>query len=176
MTKASFAITILYIEFEHGEIFSCSKLLEGDVLFLEKLLISACLMGIHCRYNGERKAIPEIDALMKKYDLIPVCPEQLGGLKTPREPSEISGEKVLTKSGSDVTAEYIRGAEETLRLGKLLGAKKALLKAKSPSCGSGTIHDGSFSGKLKDGYGITAKLLSENGFEIYDETKAGDLL
>ena len=145
-------------------------------VFLEKLLISACLMGIHCRYNGERKAIPEIGALMEKYELIPVCPETLGGLPTPREPSEILGEKVLAKSGKDVTAEYLLGAEEALRLGKLLGAKKALLKAKSPSCGSGIIHDGSFSGKLKDGYGITAKLLLENGFEIYDETKVGELL
>lgn len=143
---------------------------------MEKLLISACLMGIHCRYNGERKAIPEIGALMEKYELIPVCPETLGGLPTPRDPSEILGEKVLTNSGVDVTAEYIRGAEEALRLGKLLGAKKALLKAKSPSCGSGIIHDGSFSGKLKDGYGITAKLLLEKGFEIYDETKVGELL
>ncbi len=143
---------------------------------MEKLLISACLLGVRCRYDGESKPIPETDALIKKYDLIPVCPEQLGGLKTPREPSEISGEKVLTNSGVDVTAEYIRGAEEALRLGKLLGAKKALLKAKSPSCGSGIIHDGSFSGKLKDGYGITAKLLLENGFEIYDETKVGELL
>lgn len=143
---------------------------------MEKLLISACLLGVRCRYDGLIKPLSEIPALLEKYELIPVCPEQLGGLKTPREPSEISGEKVLTNSGVDVTAEYIRGAEEALRLGKLLGAKKALLKAKSPSCGSGIIHDGSFSGKLKDGYGITAKLLLENGFEIYDETKVGELL
>ena len=143
---------------------------------MEKLLISACLLGVRCRYDGESKPIPEIDALTEKYELIPVCPEILGGLKTPREPSEISGEKVLTKSGADVTAEYIRGAEETLRLGKLLGAKKALLKAKSPSCGKNIIHDGSFSGALIPGEGITAKLLSENGFEIYDETEIGKLL
>ncbi len=147
-----------------------------EVVILEKLLISACLLGVRCRYDGESKPIPEIDALMKKYDFIPVCPEQFSGLPTPRAPSEILGEKVLTKDGKDVTEEYKRGAEETLRLGKMFGAKKALLKAKSPSCGSGTIYDGSFSGKLKDGYGITAKLLSENGFEIYDETKVGELL
>ena len=133
-------------------------------------------MGIHCRYNGERKAIPEIGALMEKYELIPVCPETLGGLPTPRDPSEILGEKVLAKSGKDVTAEYLLGAEEALRIGKMFGAKKALLKAKSPSCGHNIIHDGSFSGGLIAGNGVTAKLLFENGFEIYDETEVDKLL
>ena len=105
-----------------------------------------------------------------------MCPEQLGGLPTPRLPCEIRCGKVIRKDGGDVTEAYSRGASETLRIAKLSGAKKALLKAKSPSCGAGKIYDGSFSGRLTDGYGITAKLLTENGIEVFSEDCIGKLL
>lgn len=138
---------------------------------MEKLLISACLLGVSCRYDGKSKPMENIGKLMEKYELIPVCAEIFGGLPTPRVPSEISGEKVITSEGKDVTAEYLKGAEEVLRLGKLFGAKKALLKERSPSCGSGIIHDGKFDGGLVPGFGKTAALLIENGFEVYGESE-----
>ena len=115
---------------------------------MEKLLISACLLGVSCRYDGKSKPLSGTQKLFEKYELIPVCAEIFGGLPTPRVPAEIQGEKVITYDGRDVTAEYLKGAEEVLRLGKLFGAKKALLKEKSPSCGSGIIHNGKFDGGL----------------------------
>ena len=137
---------------------------------MEKLLISACLLGVSCRYDGKSKPLPEAEKLFEKYELIPVCAEFFGGLPTPRVPAEISGEKVLTAEGRDVTAEYLKGAEEVLRLGKLFGAKKALLKERRPSCGNGIIHNGKFDGGLVPGFGKTAALLLENGFEVFGES------
>ena len=137
---------------------------------MEKLLISACLLGVSCRYDGKSKPNENVIKLMEKYELVPVCAEIMGGLPTPRVPAEISGEKVITKDGRDVTQEYIKGAKEVLRLGKLFGAKKALLKEKSPSCGSGIIHNGKFDGGLVPGFGKTAALLIENGFEVFGES------
>ncbi|MBQ5357187.1 MAG: DUF523 domain-containing protein, partial [Oscillospiraceae bacterium] len=93
---------------------------------MEKLLISACLLGVSCRYDGKSKPLSGTQKLFEKYELIPVCAEIFGGLPTPRVPAEIQGEKVVTSDGRDVTAEYVKGAEEVLRLGKLFGAKKAL--------------------------------------------------
>ncbi|MGI5935337.1 MAG: DUF523 domain-containing protein [Oscillospiraceae bacterium] len=116
------------------------------------ILVSACLLGVNCRYNAVPGAAPGVLALMEHHTLIPVCPEQLGGLPTPREPAEIRGDVVLSKNGMDVTENYRRGAEETLRLAKLCGCKYAALKERSPSCGYGKIYDGSFSGTLTDGY------------------------
>lgn len=101
--------------------------------------------------------------------MILICPEVWGGLTTPRDPSEVLGDKVFSNKGKDVTENFKRGAEETLKLAKKFGIKKALLKAKSPSCGSGKIYDGTFSRTIVDGYGITAKLLKENGIEIISE-------
>ena len=118
----------------------------------------------------------DIEKLMEKYELVPVCAEIFGGLPTPRVPAEISGEKVLTAEGKDVTAEYIKGAEEVLRLGKIFGAKKALLKERSPSCGSGIIHNGKFDGGLVPGFGKTAALLVENNFEVFGESEIEKLL
>ena len=152
-------------------IFSCSK-----EIFMEKLLISACLLGVSCRYDGKSKPIDGISKLMEKYELIPVCAEIFGGLSTPRVPAEISGEKVITADGRDVTAEYLKGAEEVLRLGKLFGAKKALLKERSPSCGSGIIHNGKFDGGLVPGFGKTAALLLENGFEVFGESQIKEIV
>lgn len=143
---------------------------------MEKLLISACLLGVSCRYDGESKPLSNIEKLMEKYELIPVCAEIFGGLPTPRIPAEIIGEKVITKDGRDVTAEYLRGANEVLRLGKLFGCKKALLKERSPSCGNGIIYSGAFDGTLKEGFGKTAELLIKNGFEIFGESDIETLL
>lgn len=144
----------------------------------EPLLISACLLGASCRYDGKSKPLdePSLKALGERFQLIPVCSEQLGGLPTPRLPCEIKCGLVIRKDGEDITEAYRRGASETLRLAKLSGAKKALLKAKSPSCGAGKIYDGSFSGRLTDGYGITAKLLTENDIEVFSEDCIGKLL
>ena len=143
---------------------------------MEKLLISACLLGVSCRYDGKSKPIENIEKLMEKYELIPVCAEIFGGLPTPRVPAEIIGGKVFTAEGKDVTEEYLKGAEEVLRLGKIFGAKKALLKERSPSCGSGIIHNGKFDGGLVPGFGKTAELLMENGFEVFGETEIEKLL
>ncbi|MDK2918065.1 MAG: hypothetical protein PWQ37_798 [Candidatus Petromonas sp.] len=143
------------------------------------ILVSACLVGVNCRYNGKSSMNKNlIDFLMGKNYVI-ICPEQLGGLPTPRKPSEIvDGDghdvlkgktKVLDNEDRDVTGFFIKGAKETLKIADLYGAKTAILKANSPSCGSKKIYDGSFSGKLKDGKGVTAALLKENGILVLDE-------
>ncbi len=141
-----------------------------------KLLVSACLLGVACRYDGCAKPIPEIQRLAQRYDLIPVCPEIFGGLPTPRPPCELVDGSVLTRKGADMTAAYEKGAAETLKLARLFGCHAALLKARSPSCGSGKIYDGSFSGTLKDGYGITARLLHRENIRIYNECEIEELL
>lgn len=142
----------------------------------EKLLISACLLGIGCRYDGGRVRKIDYTTLLHKYELIPVCPEIYGGLPTPRVPSERIGDKVMMKDGRDVTENYNRGMEHTVMIAEALGAHKALLKAKSPSCGKGYIYDGSFSGVLTEGNGVTAERLIELGFEVYTEDEADKLL
>ena len=140
---------------------------------MEKLLISVCLLGAATRYDA--KSVRAIDgaaleSLKKKYELVPICPEIYGGLPTPRTPSERVCEKVIMKDGTDVTENYKKGADEALKLCELLGIKKALLKAKSPSCGRGLIYDGSFSGVLTEGNGVTAELLLKSGVEVFLET------
>lgn len=132
----------------------------------EKILVSACLLGTNCKYSGGNNYSEEVMEYLKDYEIIPICPEQLGGLPTPRPASEIIGDKVINNEGTDVTSNYQKGAEEALKIAKLLGIKKALLKAKSPSCGNGKIYDGTFSGTLIDGDGITTKLLKENNIEV----------
>lgn len=133
------------------------------------ILVSACLLGINCRYDGKSKPNEKVIRLATKELLIPVCPEQLGGLPTPREPSEISNGRVFTISGKDVTKEFEKGAHETLTIAKLLNAKEAILKQRSPSCGYGQNYDGTFSGKLIKGDGVTASLLKRNGIRIITE-------
>ena len=135
----------------------------------ERILVSACLLGINCKYDGNNNKNEKLIEYLKDKEIIPICPEQLGGLKTPRVPSEIVGDKVLTKDRQDVTKEYQKGAEESLYIAKLLGVKKAILKSKSPSCGNKKIYDGTFSKKAITGSGITAKLLKENGIEVFNE-------
>jgi len=132
-------------------------------------ICSACLLGAKCRYDGKGKENEKIIKLSQKEILIPVCPEQLGGLSTPREPAEQQGGKVFTKSGSDVTEEFKRGAEEVLKITKMYNIKEAILKQKSPSCGSDKVYDGTFSGKVIKGDGVTTSLLKQNGIKVVTE-------
>ena len=146
---------------------------------MEKLLISSCMLGISSRYDGASKQVFSeeiLAALAEKYQLVPFCPEIYGGLPTPRVPSERVGNRVMMKDGRDVTENYARGAKEALRLCKVLGIGKALLKERSPSCGINGIYDGSFSGTLTSGMGVAAELLSENGIEVFGESSVRQLL
>ena len=140
-----------------------------------KILISACLLGVCCRYDGASKPHPLAAALAERHILVPVCPEQLGGLPTPRPPAERRDGRVATQSG-DVTEQYRRGAEETLKLCKLFGCEVAVLKERSPSCGHGQVYDGTFSGALTAGDGVTAELLTTNGIPVYGESQIKALL
>ena len=115
-------------------------------------------------------------ALAERHTLVPACPEQLGGLATPRPPAERRGDRVVTKTGADVTEAYRRGAEETLRLCRLLGCEAAVLKERSPSCGCGAIYDGTFTGTVVPGDGLTAELLLAAGIEVLGETRIAELL
>lgn len=140
---------------------------------MEKLLISACLLGEPCRYDGLSKPLDEkkLAALRKRYELIPVCPEQAGGLPTPRIPSERRGARVINRAGEDVTAQFRRGAAEALRLARENGCERALLKERSPSCGSGEIYDGSFTGRVVSGDGVAAEALKAAGVRVCGETQ-----
>lgn len=144
----------------------------------QPLLISACLLGLACRYDGCSKPLsPEIlGALTARYCLVPVCPEQMGGLPTPRTPAERVGAKVLTRDGIDVTQAYHQGAKQALLLAWLLGCTQALLKEFSPSCGFGTVYDGSFSRHKIPGNGVLGDLLAEQGIRIWGERAANELL
>ena len=133
------------------------------------ILVSSCLLGCACRYKGDDCKNERILALAKEHVLLGVCPEQMGGLETPRAPSEIVVYKVMSNAGRDVTAEYRKGAEAALYLAQLNRADFAILKAKSPSCGKGLIYDGTFSGSKVPGNGVTAALLLENGIPVYTE-------
>ena len=138
--------------------------------------MSACLLGVNCRYDGGGKAIAGIAELMGLAELIPVCPEILGGLPTPRTPSERRDGRVIAHDGRDVTAAFRRGAEEARKLAELFGARTALLKERSPSCGSGEIYDGSFSGGLMPGDGVAAELLKSSGIEVFGESRIEELI
>ncbi|MFW6008755.1 MAG: DUF523 domain-containing protein [archaeon] len=137
------------------------------------IIISACLAGVNCKYNGENNKNDKALQLVNKGKAIILCPEILGGLDIPRIPCEIveinNKSRVINKKGIDKTTEFYKGAKKTLEIAKIIGANKAILKSKSPSCGVGKIYDGSFSGKLVDGNGITADLLIENGIEVISD-------
>ena len=135
----------------------------------EKILVSACLLGVDCKYSGGNNYNEKVLEYIKDYEVIPVCPEIMGGLSTPRPPSERIGDKVINNQGIDVTNEYTKGANETLKLAKLFNVKKALLKAKSPSCGKGKIYDGTFNSVLVNGNGVTVELLESNGISVITE-------
>ncbi|SFV50406.1 Purine nucleoside phosphorylase [hydrothermal vent metagenome] len=137
----------------------------------KKLLISSCLIGENVKYNGKNNLI-DLTQLREKYELIPFCPEVAGGLPTPRPPSEIISTtplKLINCQGEDVTDNFIKGAKKTVDLVKKEGIKKALLKANSPSCSSTFVYDGTFSGKLIKGKGVTTLFLEEIGVEVFDE-------
>ena len=142
----------------------------------EKLLVSACLLGENCKYNGGNNYSPDVERLRERFELVSVCPEQLGGLPTPRVPSERVGERVLTRDGQDVTEAFRQGAERTLDIARAEGALRAVLQVRSPSCGCGMIYDGTFSGTLVPGKGVAAELLEKNGVKVYDRTRTGELL
>lgn len=140
------------------------------------ILVSACLIGLNTKYNGGNNINKVFVDLIKHGNAIPFCPEQAGGLPTPRPAAEIIGgdgcdvldgkARVINREGVDVTEAFIKGAQETLKLAKLVYAKEVIFKTKSPSCGSSVIYDGSFTGKLKDGMGVTAAMLLRNGIRV----------
>ncbi len=145
------------------------KFYNGGVFAYIMKIVSACLAGTECRYNGGAVPCQTVMELVKQGKAIPVCPEQLGGLPTPRTPSEQVGNKILTKDGEDVTEQFEKGAEEALKIAKLANCKEAILKAKSPSYGHGQIYDGTFTGGLVSGDGVFAKLLKKNNIKVLTE-------
>lgn len=143
------------------------------------ILVSACLLGTNCKYNGGNNLTPKLMELKKENIFIPVCPEESGGLLTPREPCEIQNgmgkdvlegkSRVINKTGDDVTESFILGAKETLALAKQHSCPLAVLKSRSPSCGCGVIYDGTFSGELIEGNGVTAQMLLDNEIVVMTE-------
>ena len=140
------------------------------------ILVSACLLGIQCRYDGTGGACEALAELRDVHHLIPVCPEVYGGLPTPRIPAERVGDRVVTKDGRDVTEQYEKGAGEALRLAAYFGCETAILKEKSPACGYGRIHDGSFCGRMTDGSGVLAQLLREHGIRVIGDTQTEEIV
>jgi len=134
-----------------------------------RILVSACLLGVLCRYDGGSQPCEKVISLMKEHELIPVCPEQLGGLQTPRLPSEIRGDKVVASNETDVTAQFERGAQEALKIARLYGCEEAILKSDSPSCGHGRVYDGTFTGSKCPGDGVTCRRLMEAGIRVRSE-------
>ena len=140
------------------------------------ILVSACLLGVECRYDGRGVLVSQAEELLSRHHLIPVCPEIMGGLATPRTPAERMGSGVVTRDGEDVTAAYEKGAGEVLKLAQLYGCQAAILKERSPSCGSGQVYDGTFTGTLTQGDGVCAACLKEHGIRVYGESQVGRLL
>ncbi len=136
-------------------------------------LVSACLAGINCRYNGSNSGHEAIKKLVEDGKAIPVCPEVLAGLPTPRKSCEmvmVDGEKkILTDDGEDITEAFIKGAEKTWKIAEILDVERAILQTRSPSCGYGIVYDGTFTGNLVEGNGFTAALLEEKGIKVYTE-------
>jgi uncharacterized protein YbbK (DUF523 family) len=133
------------------------------------ILVSACLAGEACRYDGGATPHPKVLRLAEAGCVVPVCPEVLGGLPVPREPLELKDGRAVRRSGADCTKKLIEGAKKALALGQERGCQRAILKARSPSCGSGRVYDGTFSGRLVPGDGVLAALLKQNGFEVLSE-------
>ena len=136
-----------------------------------KVLISACLLGDNVKYSGGNNLTPELVTLLEKYNvkIVKICPECFAGLSIPRVPSEIRGDKVFSKDGRDITEEFLSGAEKTYQIAKRKQVDFAILKERSPSCGSSFIYDGSFSGKVIEGQGLTAKKLSKENIIVFSE-------
>lgn len=134
-----------------------------------KILISKCLLGYNCKYNGGNNYNEKVIEISKNNECLLICPEELGGLQTPRFPSEIKGDKVISKTGVDVTDNFICGAKIALKMAKDNNVKIAILKESSPSCGVSSIYDGSFSNCKIKGMGITARMLKNEGIKLYSE-------
>ena len=150
----------------------------GKSVVFMKILVSACLLGIACKYSGGDNVCPALlNAVQHSgHTFIPICPEVYGGLPTPRPPAERTRDCVLTETGTDVTAQYQRGAEAALQLARLTGCEAAILKANSPSCGCGTIYDGTFRHRKISGNGVTTELLQAHGICVYSEDNFSELL
>lgn len=142
----------------------------------KKILVSACLLGVPCRYDGKSKPNEKVIALGEKYELVPVCPEVDGGLPTPRIPSERVGNRVLMKDGTDVSENYRRGAVIAREICMSNSVELAVMKARSPSCGKGEIYDGSFSGRLVPGNGVAAEMLEVAGVKVFTEEEIDSIL
>ncbi len=143
---------------------------------MQKILISACLVGEKVNYKGQGNYCPNVEKLKEKYDLVLFCPEFEGGLPIPRKPSEIRGSQVIREDGKNVTREFEKGASKALGLCKYLGITKAVLKENSPSCGTHLIHNGYFDGRKIKGMGVTARILKDIGIEVYSEDEIDKLL
>ena len=143
---------------------------------MEKILISACLVGDKVKFDGKSNYNPLIRELLEHYELVPFCPEVEGGLPTPRKPSERKGDKVINNAGKDVTNFFKAGANKALSICQYLNIKIAVLKERSPSCGSKQIHDGSFSNRLIKGEGVTTELLKRHGIRVISEEELQDFL
>ena len=136
---------------------------------MKKILVSACLYGNVCRYKGDSCFNEKVSALGQDNVLIPVCPEQLGGLPTPRHPAERVGDKIISDVGVDVTGEYTRGAKFAVEIAKANNVDYCVMKANSPSCGKGVIYDGTFTGGKTSGNGLTTEMLLKEGFKVFTE-------
>ena len=142
----------------------------------EYILVSSCILGENTKYNGKNNYHPLIEEIKEKYNIVKVCPEEMGGLSTPRNPSEIIGDKVVSSTGVDVTNEFVSGANIAVELVKKYNIKLAIMKDGSPSCGSLKIYDGTFSGTKIDGMGIAIRMLKELGVKVYTEENFSELL
>ena len=143
---------------------------------MDKILVSACLLGEKCKYSAMSNYNQNVVDFLRESgaEAVPVCPEVMGGLPTPRACAEIRGGRVVTKDGTDVTAQFQKGAEEALRMARENHCGSAILKERSPSCGSGAVYDGTFTGTLKQGNGITARLLEQAGIRVLGENDIGN--
>ncbi len=143
----------------------------------KSILVSACLLGVPCRYDGQSKPCEDVLKLSERFNLIPVCPEVDGGLPTPRSASEVQPDGTVKNThGEDVTANYLRGAENALQTANENDCHIAILKEKSPSCGKGRIYDGSFRRILTSGDGITVRMLLQNGVKVLGESEIAEFL
>lgn len=149
------------------------------------IIVSACLCGINCKYDGGNNLDERVHKLLEEGKALPVCPEQLGGMQTPRAPQEIkngngldvlSGKaQIIGPKNNDLTSKFLKGAFETLKIAKAVGATIAILKARSPSCGLFEIYDGTFSGTKRQGNGVTTQLLLQNGIKVFTEENLDEL-
>ena len=133
------------------------------------ILVSACLAGIPCRYDGKSKTVPEIRKLVQNGKAVTVCPELLGGLEIPRPPAEIRNGRILTEKGRDVTQNYVNGSKKALEICLMNHCDQAVLKEKSPACGAHVVYDGTFTGRITERHGIFASMLLENHIPCFNE-------